>query len=106
MDDSERWYYIKKGRRYERVEMWCGFPTDGVWIVKNAPGVKSSRLMLQLTSDPYHIHDIINKAITKDKIAELVIDVFSRKVEKARSVADIADEVGEKIWDALQEENN
>ena len=43
--------YKKKGRRYIPLgysDGWSGFPTDGVWIVQQKDGCKSSECIMKL----------------------------------------------------------
>ncbi len=46
-------YYVKRGRRYERIgEQFTGFPADGLWLVINGDGRKSERFVIPLADLP------------------------------------------------------
>ena len=86
-------YYIKVGRRYKEVKPFDGFPSDGVWVVKDMG--RKSRLIIKLTNDIQHCETLIPHAITKDSISEIIVKEYIN--HNGKSLQDIADDIAERI---------
>ena len=69
--------YIKKGRRYKKLgysDGFTGFPTDGIWLVQQKDGCKSSECIMKL-GDLESMQPSVNLIIEyRGKIMKYLID--------------------------------
>lgn len=69
--------YKKVGRKYIPVgysDGWSGFPTEGIWLVQNKPGCKSSECIIKI-DELESMKPAINLILGyKDKIVDYVMD--------------------------------
>ena len=96
-------YYIKVGKRYKPVDRFDGFPTDGVWIVKNSGSNQS--LMLNLPDCLYtgdELKRIYTKTILKDKMVGVILDELlngEKNISPVNKAHRIADKIIRSIYD-------
>jgi len=104
MSETSKYYYVKKGRRYYPVDIFPGFPADGLWLV-TSEGRSSTRILkisdLPQATDVDHLIDvgavamIVNQVISEiasssrdsyslNDIGMLFILRFSEYLEKQR----------------------
>ena len=94
-------YYIKIGRRYHPVEPYHGFPSDGVWIVKDMGS--NSRLMLRIDSKPEEAPKLAKRAQNVGYLQDVITDRLINS--ETKTTADLAKEIAETILDACGDEN-
>jgi hypothetical protein len=82
-------YYIKKGRKYLPVEKWDGFPSDGVWVVKD--GGKKSRLVLELDERFKSSSALRAIGLTMDKLIQISENIIMEN--RGKSINEISHEI-------------
>ena len=101
-------YYIKKGNRYQKVKPFFGFPSDGVWVVKDAG--KSNQLILKLCDiDGMEAIDICVDAKIKHQLKEAIVRRLLKNdkyvellVDNGESIDDVAGEIADGVLSEIR----
>lgn len=79
--------YKKVGKKYVQVgplDGWMGFPSEGLWLVKESPGRKSEEWIKKISEIPDDTASYIKFKLRHDEISSSIINFFKEKEENAK----------------------
>lgn len=85
-------YYLKVGRRYQPVDIFAGWPADGVWFVRR----KRSSATLITQIDDLHGLDL-RKLGNLAQAHDIITDVLVETMNKGMSMSDRASKIIEAL---------